>query len=227
MHAEYEVQLFMEPGHSYVVDGQEYPMGRCTFLLVPPNAYHFALIKESERYCRFLMNFRADAVAQGLLKQLGPDQVRCCQLHQAHPIVLAFERIRALLNLDLKEHRKLILQTFCNQILLELLASGQEKNAPRAADPVLDYIHRNLCTIRSVEDVAAALFISPSTLSHQFRQRMGISLMKYIRQKRLLMARHMLEQGGKPLEVYTQCGFSEYTTFYKAYVQYFGLSPSQ
>ena len=81
--------------------------------------------------------------------------------------------------------------------------------------------------IGSVEEIAAHFFVSASTISHHFKSRMGISIMKYIRHKRLLLAKTLLEKGEKPQKAAEKAGFREYSTFYKAYVQHFGEAPSR
>ena len=97
---------------------------------------------------------------------------------------------------------------------------------------LLVWLHRALLVI--VMMLTHNLIVSPTGRamlamknSTAAAQAMGISLMKYIRQKRLLMARHLLEKGERPLSIYSKCGFSDYTTFYKAYVKYFGKAPSE
>ncbi len=126
-----------------------------------------------------------------------------------------------------------MLKTYCTQILLNIMVLQQQTTVSRAPAertlpyPVLPYIEENLTKIKSLDEVAEHFFLSPSTLTHQFKSQMGISLMKFIRQKKLLLARSMLEKGEKPLEVAVKCGFSEYTTFYKAYIRFFGIAPSK
>jgi AraC-like DNA-binding protein len=90
----------------------------------------------------------------------------------------------------------------------------------------LDYMNRNLFTIQSVDEVARALFVSPSYLYAQFRSCLHQSPKKYIQDKRLLAAQRMLRAGGKPAAVSRECGFREYTTFYRGYTALFGHSPS-
>ena len=55
---------------------------------------------------------------------------------------------------------------------------------------------------------------------------MGISLMKYIHNKRLLLAQERIRAGGKPTEVYALCGYKDYATFFRAYTKYFDKNPS-
>ena len=50
--------------------------------------------------------------------------------------------------------------------------------------------------------------------------------MHYLRDKRLMLAQTLLGSGNKPTEIYEQCGFRDYATFYRAYVRYFGVNPS-
>ena len=226
MHLEYEILLFMAGGPSYVVDGRKYPLSRGTLLLVPPNSYHFALVEDAAVYHRYLLNFRGDAFDRQLLEDAFPKEARCYTLEESHSIMQAFARLDGLNKKELGQHKNAMLHSFCTQILLEILMLDPDRSHDVKQYPVLAYIDKHLDTIRSAEDVADAFFVSVSTICHQFRDKMGISLMKYIRQKRLLMARHLLEKGERPMSVYGKCGFSDYTTFYKAYVRYFGAPPS-
>ena len=228
MHSEYEILLFLVEGPYYVIDGTKYPMKANTLLLVPTQTYHFAMPENAAYYCRYMLAFKADAVDARLLQEAFPGRNRF-DLDKQHPIVQNFHHLNDLLQTTPEEHRDLLLRTFCTQVLLDLLALRREfpDNSKAQADPILTYIDRHLTTIRSADEIAEHFFISTSALSHQFRERMDISLMKYIRQKRLLLAKSLLEQGEKAMDVYLQCGFREYTAFYKAYVRFFGIPPSQ
>ena len=56
---------------------------------------------------------------------------------------------------------------------------------------------------------------------------MGLSLYHYITQRRLISAKNLISTG-IPLEhVATQVGFSDYSTFYRAFKQEYGISPRQ
>jgi AraC-like DNA-binding protein len=46
-------------------------------------------------------------------------------------------------------------------------------------------------------------------------------------ERRLNLARREIFLGAKATAVYTQCGFSDYSTFYRAFKQEFGISPRQ
>lgn len=231
MHGEYELLLFLSDGGFYVVEDRRFPVAPYMLLLVPPNAYHYADMKEATLYCRYMLAFKAQSVEEKLLKEACQAAV-CYQLGGEHRIVQAFRQLDDLSRQRLGDHGDLMLKAMCTQILLGmalLRRDGAEKLSQEqlSTDPLFAYIEKNLPRIRSVQEIAAHLYISPSTLTHQFKEKMGISLMKYIRQKRLLLAQSLLEQGEKPLEVASKCGFREYTTFYKAYLRQFGTAPSK
>ena len=66
-----------------------------------------------------------------------------------------------------------------------------------------------------------------STVSHLFRQKLGVSFYRYVTQRRLIAAKTLIEQG-QPLEaVASQTGFLDYSGFYRAFKQEFCISPRQ
>lgn len=50
---------------------------------------------------------------------------------------------------------------------------------------------------------------------------------KYIHAKRLFYAKQLLDLGKKPTEICYQCGYNDYSTFYRNYVKLFGFAPMQ
>ena len=89
----------------------------------------------------------------------------------------------------------------------------------------LSYIEANLSDKLSVAQIAARLYVSHSTLSHCFQREMGISLYRYVTQKRLLLACEQIERGMAPTAACSACGWADYSSFYRAYVKAFGRSP--
>jgi AraC-like DNA-binding protein len=86
-------------------------------------------------------------------------------------------------------------------------------------------VERHLAYKLTLAQIAGELYVSPSTLSHMFKKEMGISLYQYITQKRLVLAHEQIERGVPPTAAYTVCGYTDYPSFYRAYVKMFGHSP--
>ncbi|MBQ8408536.1 MAG: hypothetical protein IJY39_06680 [Clostridia bacterium] len=43
----------------------------------------------------------------------------------------------------------------------------------------------------------------------------------------MILAKQLIDSGSLPTRVFSDCGFSDYSSFYKAYVKHFAHSPSR
>lgn len=126
-----------------------------------------------------------------------------------------------------------LLEDLAREVLCNvLIASGStERSRAYAVNPLLDqavsYIERNLSRPLSVEGVCAELHVARSHLHHLFVQHLNISPKQYILTKRLALAQRELRAGVKPTQVFLDCGFSDYSTFFRDYKRAFGRTPSQ
>ena len=70
-------------------------------------------------------------------------------------------------------------------------------------------------------------FFDSSHLNKHFKLNFGITPKQYINEKRLLHAKNLILLGKRPTDIYEQCGFLTYTSFFRSYKKYFDKSPSQ
>ncbi len=92
---------------------------------------------------------------------------------------------------------------------------------------VLKFINDNLTEDMSIERISKKFFISRYHLMRIFRDATGETIHSYIRKKRLLRAAELLHQGVPVVKASEECGFSEYSTFLRAFRAQFGKSPSK
>ena len=112
-----------------------------------------------------------------------------------------------------------------------------ELNCPqiKAGEDKLDYveyriirhINKNLGTELTLKELCDTFFLSRAQLCMRFKNATGISVAKYISRKRLILARQKILQGKKPTDIFSECGYQDYSTFYRAYIRFFGHSPKQ
>ena len=112
-----------------------------------------------------------------------------------------------------------------NRMVLSTGVLRQERQLSPLVRTALQYIAGHISENLSLDGIACACFVSKYHLSHAFSREVGISVYRYIMIKRLLMARQLLTAGEPAGQVCASCGFSDYTSFYRAFKAEYGISP--
>ena len=113
------------------------------------------------------------------------------------------------------------------RIYMERSAGTMRAEKPELLDRITAYIEKHYSAHITVDDLARQFYVSNSTISHLFKQKMGVSLYRYITQRRLIAAKSLIGQKVPLEEISQTVGFSDYSTFYRAFKQEFGISPRQ
>ncbi len=98
---------------------------------------------------------------------------------------------------------------------------------PELLDQVLAYIEQHLSERITLGEVAHHFYISESTITQTFRKKMGVSFYRCVTQRRLIAAKGLIVQGLPMDTVGEQVGFKDYYSFFRAFKQEYGISPSQ
>ena len=120
------------------------------------------------------------------------------------------------------------------QIMVYLRRAIQDRSAaplkaekPELLDQVLAYIEDHLAEKITLGEIAKHFWVSQSTISQTFKNKMNVSFYRCVTQRRLIAAKTLIIEG-LPLEsVGQKVGFSDYSSFYRAFKQEFGISPRQ
>lgn len=118
--------------------------------------------------------------------------------------------------------------------LVELRCAWETRsNAPveQPKDPLvaemIHYINAHLFERLSLPDVAQQFFLSQAYISKRFADATGSSIWNYIMVKRLHRARAAIRNGRGIGTVYLECGYHDYSSFYRAYRKLFGVAPTE
>ena len=98
---------------------------------------------------------------------------------------------------------------------------------PELLDRILAYIEGHLAEKITLSGVAKYFFVSESTVSHLFGQRLGVSFYRCVIQRRLIEAKVRILAGDSLETAARAVGFSDYSAFYRMFKQEYGISPTQ
>ena len=227
----YEILLVTDGEIDYVIENKSYALKKGDLLLIPPAKYHFVRDITKAPYRRYCFHFSPDFVGDDELVKEVFDRGETFTLPQNSKTEKLVSLLKDLLTEVTQQARFALCKDMLHTVLLSLLVLDKKpkEQAPVVAGncwKIVDYINVNLTSINNADDIATALFFSKSYLNHLFKKELNISVMQYIRNKKILLAHKMITEGEKPTDVFVKCGFSNYVTFYRAYNQYFGCSPS-
>lgn len=114
--------------------------------------------------------------------------------------------------------------------ILLTLAGRDAGEAVRAThlSRILDYISRHICETVTVDEIADGVNLSKFYLCRMFREKTGMTLMEYILERRLSMAKERLsESDGTILEIAADCGFSGGSYFCRVFREREGMTPRE
>ncbi|MGY3869320.1 helix-turn-helix domain-containing protein [Aeromonas crassostreae] len=116
------------------------------------------------------------------------------------------------------------------QIWLSLLAQGQGMGpalTPRMTR-VQRHIEAHLAEPLGNGRLAAIACLGQSQFKHAFRQQFGLSASRYIRGRRMALARTLLAQTALPIgEVASRCGYQDQGAFAERFLAETGLTPTR
>jgi AraC-like DNA-binding protein len=103
--------------------------------------------------------------------------------------------------------------------------AGQPGKEHRAVTRAKELLHAQLAAPPSLEELAAAVNLSPFHFARVFRRATGMPPHTWLMQQRIAQARALLQNGCLPLEVATQLGFADQSHLSRQFKQVYGVGP--
>ena len=236
-----KIVLLLAGRVDYAVESVSYALRPWDILLVKHHVIHKALIDKSVPYERIILYLDG-----GYFERLLPEAGLMNCFEQADRSgeyrLVPDEQQRAALERTLQAYEQAAgdgqfgAQTLCDSYILQLLVLiGRMNAAPRREeqrfDPkirqTLSYINENLGRELSVDTLAERVYLSRYHFMRLFKAETGSTVHAYVRQKRLLYAARLIREGTNANQAAEAAGFSDYSTFHRAFRSSFGISPGQ
>ncbi len=231
-HDVFEMIFFKRGRITYMVDGQKYKLNCNDLVITRPFDIHAMSVDGDGDYERYDVLFDESVMPFSLYERI-PHSLNVIHFENNQSVIHLFDKMDfycdRLSGKELKLMLTNLIQEVCVQVLLEAESAKENLYTPTNAlvCAAISYIDQHLLTLTGIDEICRELYITKSHLHHLFIQHLKISPKKYITSKRLAMAQRKIYSGEKPTEVYTKCGFSDYSAFYRAYHSYFGCCPSE
>ena len=228
IHPYHEVLYYMDGDAAFLTEKFRKTLLPGTLLRIPAEKYHCFKLKTPESFVRLKIK-----IPQSILetKPVRMNEIEISEKTEGlHKLIL--DRIIKEMHEEKTEEGDFLLEAALGFLLAEIdEGSAKKKIVPENAhekvvQEMLRFIEENLAGDVSIYAISRSLHISSSAVSHLFRQHMGVSLHKYVTEKRLSLARKRIEAHEKPSKVFVQCGYKDYSAFYKAYIKMYGHPPS-
>ncbi len=241
-HDFYEVNLIWSGTMHYRVEGRSYHLTNGDILLISPGELHQPDPEMEQSTCERVVLWLNQTSLQQFCS-FGLDPSGCFSRTRTGGICLRFDdgdtmRIGELLERCLREKGSedfgatMMADTAMIQamILINRLHRRTTQGERRGRSSslvgrVLEYINNHFSEELTLDSLAGRFFISKYHLSREFGRIVGIPVHRYIIQKRLVVAKQMLSEGRSSTMVYQHCGFGDYSNFYRAFRNEYGISP--
>lgn len=228
IHPYHEVLYYMNGDAVFLTEKYRKPLLPGTLLRIPAEKYHYLKIKAPESFVRLKIKMPQSVLET---KPVRMDEIQILEeIKGLRKLIL--DRIIKEMHEEKTEEGDFLLEAALGLLLAETDGrTAKEKMAVESAhekvvQEMLHFIEENLAGDVSIYTISRSLHMSSSAISHLFRQHMGVSLHKYVTEKRLSLARKRIEAHEKPSKVFWQCGYKDYSAFYKAYIKMYGHPPS-
>ena len=91
---------------------------------------------------------------------------------------------------------------------------------------VAHLLETDYTTNHTLESIAERFSVSASYMSHRFKEYTGVSVIKYLNNCRMNVAKRLLTTTGKPIkDIVYECGFSDETNFCRNFKSINGVTP--
>jgi len=241
-HDFFECYLLLSGELSYQIESASFALMPGDLLLIGPNQLHRPLFSNSSRqYDRIVLWLSRSFVGQ--LSSSQTDLSACFDANR-HSVIRLPEEDRTQLTdmlfelLNAGETDSFGKDVLCRSLAASLLvylnriSGGASSPLPKSdvrisplVKRVSAYLDEHLGESVTLDELSRTVYLSKYYLERQFKQETGVSIYRMLLQKRMIRARNLMRSGLPLTQVALVCGFSEYSGFYKAFRNEYGMSP--
>lgn len=233
VHDGFVIGMIMAGAQRYRYRGAEHLAGSGTLVLINPDELHTGH-KGTEDGWLYRAFYPDTAQIVSLLDELELSTTSLpafgATLYRDADLVNGFAQLHRLLESPATALQQ---QTLWREMMLRLLqrhaavpVPGRAGKEHRAVLLGKELLHAQLAAPPSLEELAAAVNLSPFHFARVFRRATGMPPHTWLMQQRIAQARALLQHGCLPVEVATQLGFADQSHLSRQFKQAYGVGPA-
>lgn len=228
-HNYHELILFVGGKTTFLSEKKRIQLPPYQTIVIPKETYHQFLNENDEEYHRCVFSFYDIPELEELIQKcMRTPKVIDASDEQK----VLFNKLNDILDSDCTENEKHILMYSLLALILNEVAHDNQvvKEGSKPSEittKCIGQIDSLLGEKFTIANLARSLNVSLSTLTQTFKKDMNISVYQYILKKKLTMAQQRIRDGENAMTTAIQCGFNDYSSFYKQYKKMFGVAPSE
>jgi AraC-like DNA-binding protein len=243
-HDFYECYLFISGDVTYLIEGKKYYLEPGDVILINSKELHQAIINSKDAtYERIVL-----WINRGFLKELSTEKtdLSLCfeSLNRKNVLRTDFElqqNIRLLFNklISLERYKGIGYELLYKAYIIELMVhinnlafNGRVRldvdiKKSNLIDEIIEYINIHIEEDTTIDELSEHFYLSKFHLSREFKRHTGTTIHRYIVQKKLIEAKELIIKEIPITSVYKQCGFGDYSNFFRAFKNEYGVTPKQ
>ena len=243
-HDFHKILIFLKGNISYCIEGRNYDLSPNDIVFVHAGEVHRPIWQDASPYERIIIYISREFL--GAYQQENNDLGLCLkQAHENQSHVLrvpAFQSTKlgnVIKELEASFHsteyanelyHDILFLEFMVQLNRAVIREGVEYISTSSANPkiisIIDYMNAHLNEYLTIDRISETFYLNRYYLMHTFKEETGYTIGHYLTTKRLLMAKDLIDGGMPATEACYECGFRNYSTFYRAYKKNFNATPT-
>ncbi|MCM1568538.1 MAG: AraC family transcriptional regulator [Roseburia sp.] len=240
-HSTYEVYYFISGDADYFVEGTEYHLTPHSLLLLAPNVLHGVRVKSDRDYVRYCLYFSPSELLserRSFLLSSFPNPLKDSKQAVFYEDLTEFQfenffyLLQQLDSLPQEEQQiyyPIYLEGFLARIhlmcQLRCPSSTCASNVSSTITEIISYLNSHIAQPHTLDDLSQKFYISKYYLNRSFKRATGTTVIDYLIHKRIFLAKQYLLNGENAVDVAAKVGFTDYSSFYRAYKRILGTSP--
>ncbi len=220
VHTFNEIIFFVDGEVEYTVESEIRVLQPGDIIFIAPGKYHFATVNNNVGYERYVLKFPSSVLPDFLVERVRKMSPFFDSSKEQANVFSRFDFYNDFGDYSEDELKAVFV---ADVIKLLIALSKAPSAAPNRINAVIadiiTYIDENIHTNLSLDELSELFHFSKSYLSNEFKRAMKISIMQYVRMKKIIAAHQLILQGEKKSRVAEQFGFDNYSTFYRQYMK--------